>query len=226
MSLLPTLSSIPRHPRWKLPLTLVPHAAVRNLGFKPQNSLLVPHFLFLCVRLSITYALDFHVGRVLLSKFDFHVTSSDFHVGIWGFILVRPDKSTNDHHKKEEHPSTSLLAASVPTYQITLHNSPAPRVEHYYAPNATTPQPPLPDIPANNDSILPFPETLAAVKEAPGAIPAYETTRPCDVNGTKKIRQTVAHMDEIKSQETLILQALLTTPNFTPPAAVAKAFGK
>jgi hypothetical protein len=46
------------------------------------------------------------------------------HLALGGMKKIgrRPDKSTNDHHKKEEHPSTSLLAASVPTYQITLHS--------------------------------------------------------------------------------------------------------
>ncbi|KAJ6528322.1 hypothetical protein DFH09DRAFT_1327724 [Mycena vulgaris] len=52
---------------------------------------------------------------------------------------------------------------------------------------------------------LPF----MADPEVPGAMPAYEVTAPCDAKGNSKTRQNVAHMNELKEQEELFIQALL-----------------
>ncbi|KAJ7201539.1 hypothetical protein GGX14DRAFT_571190 [Mycena pura] len=53
---------------------------------------------------------------------------------------------------------------------------------------------------------LPF---LDAHEEEPGAVPAYETTTPCDEKGAKK-RQNVAHMDELKAEQAVFLDTLLS----------------
>ncbi|KAJ6617649.1 hypothetical protein B0H10DRAFT_2218377 [Mycena sp. CBHHK59/15] len=52
---------------------------------------------------------------------------------------------------------------------------------------------------------LPF----MADPEVPGAIPAYEVTAPCDAKGNSKTQQNVAHMNELKEQEEVFIQALL-----------------
>ncbi|KAJ7216991.1 hypothetical protein GGX14DRAFT_561505 [Mycena pura] len=109
--------------------------------------------------------------------------------------------------------STSYLATSQPTYEITYHiGTTAPRTEQRYV--ATGP----PQVQAANfdtaptpfakDESLPFPDVTAAAEEA-GATPAYETTAPCDEKGAK-VRQTVAHMDELKAVEAVFLTTLLS----------------
>ncbi|KAJ7669678.1 hypothetical protein B0H17DRAFT_1209639 [Mycena rosella] len=112
-------------------------------------------------------------------------------------------------HKKHQNvtrntqPSTSLLATSVPMYTITYHtDSSAPQTEERYLASATVVRPAILDDPPN----LPF---LDAPEEVPGAVPAYETTTPCDEKGAKK-RQNVAHMDKLKAEEPVFLQILLS----------------
>ncbi|KAJ7507409.1 hypothetical protein B0H11DRAFT_1902570 [Mycena galericulata] len=63
-------------------------------------------------------------------------------------------------------------------------------------------------MPAADDVSLPFPDSTAADEKA-GAVPAYQDTVPCDENGAKA-RQSVAHMDELKAQEGIFLQMLLS----------------
>jgi hypothetical protein len=65
-----------------------------------------------------------------------------------------------------------------------------PKAEQRYVANTTGRPPPitdtLPDISLSNDT-LPPDETTAA-EEAPGALPAYETTAPTDEQAAKKRR--------------------------------------
>ncbi|KAJ7703948.1 hypothetical protein B0H17DRAFT_1126981 [Mycena rosella] len=107
----------------------------------------------------------------------------------------------------------------MPTYTITYHtgeafplaasaadltqtDSSAPQTEECYLASATVIRPAILDDPPD----LPF---LDAPEEVPGAVPVYETTTPCDEKGAKK-RQNVAHMDELKAEEPVFLQILLS----------------
>ncbi|KAJ7122125.1 hypothetical protein C8R44DRAFT_876440 [Mycena epipterygia] len=123
--------------------------------------------------------------------------------------------------KKQKNSSTSLLATSVPTYKITFHtDANGPKSEEHYVASPTKSQGnvwgavpqqsavfdiPL-DLSADGPS-LPFMDATTALEA--GAIPAYETMQPCDEKGAK-IRQTVAHMEELKAQEAVFLQILLS----------------
>ncbi|KAJ7141932.1 hypothetical protein C8R43DRAFT_954584 [Mycena crocata] len=131
-------------------------------------------------------------------------------------------------NEKRQNPSTSLLASSLPSYTITYHSSKAlppvpnavadpptdipatpPKREERYVANASSRVPPkLVFDTAPDDVPLPFPDTTLGAEEAPGAIPSYESTTPCNENGKKK-RQNVAHLDELKEQEDIFLQTLL-----------------
>ncbi|KAF7363103.1 CxC2 domain-containing protein [Mycena venus] len=116
--------------------------------------------------------------------------------------------------KKKTDCSKSLLATGVPTYKITYHTDVGTKSEERYVENADGPGPPpnifeTPLEMSAEDPSLPFADATAAAEEAPGAVPAYETTVPCDEKGAK-LRQTVAHMDELKAQQPVILQILLS----------------
>ncbi|KAJ7837757.1 hypothetical protein B0H14DRAFT_3459895 [Mycena olivaceomarginata] len=124
--------------------------------------------------------------------------------------------------------STSMLATNLPTYKITYHtgqplppvasaadlpptDSSVPQSEECYLANATVVRPahvdPAPEVDMiEGGASLPFPD---AHEEEPGAVPAYETTAPCDEKGAKK-RQTVAHMDELKAQQAVFLDTMLS----------------
>ncbi|KAJ7450922.1 hypothetical protein B0H11DRAFT_2246504 [Mycena galericulata] len=115
---------------------------------------------------------------------------------------------------------TSCLATSVPTYKVTFHtNGSAPKTEEHYVDPASGSRnnavpldtPPVDhemsvDVPPDGPS-LPFLDTS---EEASAAIPAYETTTPCDEKGETKTRQTVNHMNELKAQEAVFLKILLS----------------
>ncbi|KAJ7733848.1 hypothetical protein DFH07DRAFT_967815 [Mycena maculata] len=62
------------------------------------------------------------------------------------------------------------------------------------------------DVPPDGP-FLPFLDTS---EEASGAIPAYETTTPCDEKGETKTQQSVNHMNELKAQEAVFLRILLS----------------
>ncbi|KAJ7782184.1 hypothetical protein B0H14DRAFT_3507241 [Mycena olivaceomarginata] len=125
--------------------------------------------------------------------------------------------------------STSMLATNLPTYKITYHtgqplppvasaadlpptDSSVPQSEERYLANTTVARPassvdPAPEVDMiEGGASLPFPD---AHEEEPGAVPAYETTAPCDEKGAKK-RQTVAHMDELKAQQAVFLDTMLS----------------
>ncbi|KAJ7738670.1 hypothetical protein DFH07DRAFT_778955 [Mycena maculata] len=113
-------------------------------------------------------------------------------------------------------PSTGRLATSVPTYRVTFHtDAAAAKSEERYVVNMTGPSTrpgifdtPL-DICPDFCADLPSPDATAAAEEAAGAIPAYEATAPCDEE-TAKIRKNVAHMNELKAEEAVFLQILLS----------------
>ncbi|KAJ6484562.1 hypothetical protein DFH09DRAFT_1459784 [Mycena vulgaris] len=110
----------------------------------------------------------------------------------------------------------SRVATSVPTVKVTFHTAATSKSELRYVGNAGLPQHPILDAPVRdapnepNESALPF---LDATEETAGAIPAYETTPACDEKGNAKaeeIRQTVAHMNELKDNEAIFLRVLLS----------------
>ncbi|KAJ7685975.1 hypothetical protein B0H17DRAFT_1204526 [Mycena rosella] len=113
--------------------------------------------------------------------------------------------------------STACPATIVPTYKVTYHtNGSLRKHEKCYVPdmNKMGSVPPLPgfdvlaEMPPNRASgeSLPF---LDVAEEAAGTVPTYETTAPCDEKGVKK-RQKVAHMDELKAEESIFLEILLS----------------
>ncbi|KAJ7656615.1 hypothetical protein B0H17DRAFT_1213768 [Mycena rosella] len=106
------------------------------------------------------------------------------------------------------------LATSVPSYKISYHtDTTARKTEEHYVANATTtrsvPQGDIFDVPmevAPEGPALPF---LDVTEEAPGVVPAYETTKPCDEKGARKTRLNVAHMDELRAEEAAFIKILL-----------------
>ncbi|KAJ7121070.1 hypothetical protein C8R44DRAFT_877380 [Mycena epipterygia] len=122
-------------------------------------------------------------------------------------------------NKGKKSTSTTLLATCVPTYQVNYHTGGvASQSEiHYVSGTASgsllTPRKPVNNaplaMPPLEDASLPFPNSTAAAGEDAGAVPMYEDTAPCDENGAKA-RQTVMHMDELKAQEGVIVEILLS----------------
>ncbi|KAJ7215080.1 hypothetical protein GGX14DRAFT_392335 [Mycena pura] len=123
--------------------------------------------------------------------------------------------------KNEKNPSSSLLANTVLTTKITYHAATTSSQHRYVNHDSNTSIPRsqprfatldvLPDVSTPDGPNLPFPDFPAATEasEAAGSVPAYEETAPCDEHGPKT-RQTVAHMDEFKAQEVVILDILLS----------------
>ncbi|KAJ7771912.1 hypothetical protein B0H14DRAFT_3509043 [Mycena olivaceomarginata] len=123
---------------------------------------------------------------------------------------VRSKKNQNVSRRNAT-ASTSMLATNLPTYKITYHtgqplppvasaadlpptDSSVPQSEERYLANVTVARPR---------------QCRPCTREEPGAVPAYETTAPCDEKGAKK-RQTVAHMDELKAQQAVFLDTMLS----------------
>ncbi|KAJ7101149.1 hypothetical protein C8R44DRAFT_888107 [Mycena epipterygia] len=110
----------------------------------------------------------------------------------------------------------------MPTYKITFHtDTRAPTSEEHYVASATGPQCGRADfdvdVPPDIDMGPPLP-FLDATEEAPDVIPVYATTTPCDEKGDEKgakIRQNVAHMDELKAEQAVFLDTLLSL-NYSP----------
>ncbi|KAJ7126016.1 hypothetical protein C8R44DRAFT_874401 [Mycena epipterygia] len=110
----------------------------------------------------------------------------------------------------------------MPTYKITFHtDTRAPTSEEHYVASATRPRRGRADfdvdVPPDIDMGPPLP-FLDATEEAPDVIPAYATTTPCDEKGDEKgakIRQNVAHMDELKAEQAMFLDTLLSL-NYSP----------
>ncbi|KAJ7632060.1 hypothetical protein B0H17DRAFT_1217613 [Mycena rosella] len=118
------------------------------------------------------------------------------------------------NRKKAMNTSILLLASSVPQYTVSYHTgTTAARSEKWYVPEVTVPRPAVfhstldIDMPPTEEPALPFHD---ATGESPDVIPAYETTKPCNEKGATKTRQNVAHMDELKSQQGVFLETLLS----------------
>jgi hypothetical protein len=104
--------------------------------------------------------------------------------------------------------ATARLATSIPTFQVTIHTGAADhhrpdatdlaqvddksKSEARYVPNAQLPPPTFFEGPAPEEPSLPL---LDALEDAPGAIPAYETTTPSAEKAakTRQVR-SVAHI--------------------------------
>ncbi|KAJ6619029.1 hypothetical protein B0H10DRAFT_2217097 [Mycena sp. CBHHK59/15] len=125
-------------------------------------------------------------------------------------LFYSPDEAhyqkTDDKH---ENPSTSRLATSVPKYKITIHTNTPPKCEERYHRNKLGRLPPPTFLEASMSMDATTTPPFMAAPEVPGEIPAYETTAPCDAKGNSKTRQNIAHMNELKEQEELFIQALL-----------------
>ncbi|KAJ7840695.1 hypothetical protein B0H14DRAFT_3457899 [Mycena olivaceomarginata] len=117
---------------------------------------------------------------------------------------VRSKKNQNVSRRNAT-ASTSMLATNLPNILLFPNQKSATLA------NATVARPasvdPAPEVDMiEGGASLPFPD---AHEEEPGAVPAYETTAPCDEKGAKK-RQTVAHMDELKAQQAVFLDTMLS----------------
>ncbi|KAJ7704770.1 hypothetical protein B0H17DRAFT_1126421 [Mycena rosella] len=123
--------------------------------------------------------------------------------------MSRPQK----RQARKNELSSSLLPTNVPTFTVTYHtDSPAPKCQERYRPNTQNTTVARPAFFDNSTAIddeptLPCP---VATADAPSAMPAYETTTPCNEKGAKKKRANVGHMDELKAQEAVFLQTLLS----------------
>ncbi|KAJ6546302.1 hypothetical protein B0H10DRAFT_2202842 [Mycena sp. CBHHK59/15] len=133
------------------------------------------------------------------------------------YILeFRHDEATLKKNEKRENASTSRLATTVPTYTINYHTNTPTKSKEQYLQKTPGRVPPLnffdsESTLATEDTILGGTEALPFVgaEEAAGAVPSYETNPPSDEK-TKETRQNVAHMDELKEQEGVFLQTLLS----------------
>ncbi|KAJ7729337.1 hypothetical protein B0H16DRAFT_1734276 [Mycena metata] len=103
-------------------------------------------------------------------------------------------------------PAVAHVPTSVPTFQATVYAGGTRTSKSRYVPNADLPPAVLLEEPPPQEVPLPFLERL---DEAPGAIPAYETMEPSP-EAAKKIRQTVAHMQELRDNEQGFLHLLLS----------------
>ncbi|KAJ7802968.1 hypothetical protein B0H13DRAFT_2389291 [Mycena leptocephala] len=115
-------------------------------------------------------------------------------------------------NKRKTAVSTSRLATNIPTIPVTFHTDTTPKFEQRYIANPGLPQsqPIILDDPTPEEPPLPF---LDAPDEDTCAMPAYETTPACDEKGNEKgakIRQSVAHMNELRAEEAVFLQILLS----------------
>ncbi|KAJ6558731.1 hypothetical protein B0H10DRAFT_1967236 [Mycena sp. CBHHK59/15] len=93
-----------------------------------------------------------------------------------------------------------------PDAQTYLETDSTPKSEKCYMTNTGLPQPTVFDDLAPDTPSLPF---LDAPEETPGAIPAYESTALSEEKAAK-IRQNVAHMNELRAEEPMFLQILLS----------------
>ncbi|KAJ7479034.1 hypothetical protein FB451DRAFT_1450747 [Mycena latifolia] len=112
--------------------------------------------------------------------------------------------------KNKRPAGTTRRATNVPTVQVTFHTDAPPKFEERYVGNIGVPLTTASDEPMPDAPSLPF---LDGPDAPPDAIPAYGTTPECNNNSDEKgskIRQTVADMNELKAEETVFLQILLS----------------
>ncbi|KAJ7810694.1 hypothetical protein B0H14DRAFT_3480369 [Mycena olivaceomarginata] len=102
----------------------------------------------------------------------------------------------------------SRFATNVPSAKVTFHTGATVKSQRRYVGNGGLPQAPILLTPVRDEPNEPTEPNLPfsdATEEAPGAIPAYETTPACNEKGdaakAEEICQTVAHMKELKDEE-------------------------
>ncbi|KAJ7932151.1 hypothetical protein B0H13DRAFT_2308001 [Mycena leptocephala] len=111
-------------------------------------------------------------------------------------------------------PSTACLATSVPSFKFTFHTDASPPKTHQrYVPNAENaghaPSPLAFDLSMDSPPDEPSLPFLDATEEGGGIKPAYETTEPSKEKA-EHIRQNVAHMNELKAEEGVFIDILLS----------------
>ncbi|KAK6971737.1 CxC2 domain-containing protein [Favolaschia claudopus] len=116
-------------------------------------------------------------------------------------------------NKKPKGYSGAVNATHLPTISVTyqLPNT-APSTQQQLHNYSKVEMPPPPEEPEPPPSIgLPTTHLPSDVEIGlDDNAPAYSSTLPCDEKGAKQIRQSVAHMEELKSQEAVFLQILLS----------------
>ncbi|KAJ7895125.1 hypothetical protein B0H13DRAFT_2339007 [Mycena leptocephala] len=110
-------------------------------------------------------------------------------------------------------PSTARLATSVPSFKFTFHTDASPPKTHQrYVPNAENaghaPSPLAFDLFNGLPPDEPFLPFLTRLKTV-GVSAAYETTEPSKEKA-EHIRQNVAHMNELKAEEGVFIDILLS----------------
>ncbi|KAJ7192982.1 hypothetical protein GGX14DRAFT_405891 [Mycena pura] len=148
-------------------------------------------------------------------------------------------------NKTKPSASRTMLATCIPTFQVNYHTGELPKILHahaktrkggtpshsetHYVTDTGSDSPQKKREPVINepslDSWEQLPDSTATTDEDAGLPPAYEDTKPCDENGAK-VRQTVTHMEEMKSQEAVFLETLLSLyylPQLLAPCACGKA---
>ncbi|KAK7050165.1 hypothetical protein R3P38DRAFT_3173239 [Favolaschia claudopus] len=129
---------------------------------------------------------------------------------------------------KAKKTSKHLNATLQDSYEITYHSGPSPRKESHILddPLESTQKPstsaPIPPPPVTEE------DDFFAAEEDSGPLPAYNTT-PGDEKTGEKMRQTVAHMAELKSQESVFLDCLLAShhnPDVLTPCACGRGLAR
>ncbi|KAJ6521647.1 hypothetical protein DFH09DRAFT_1331063 [Mycena vulgaris] len=113
----------------------------------------------------------------------------------------------------EPESTKARLATSVQRYTVTFHTDATAKSEERYVANAS-PQRRVQNFEVEMDpppdESLPFIDPSEDVSEdASGALPAYETI-PASEGKAAKIRQNVAHMNELRAEEAIFLQLIIS----------------
>ncbi|KAJ7209327.1 hypothetical protein GGX14DRAFT_566513 [Mycena pura] len=133
-------------------------------------------------------------------------------------------------NKTKPSASRTMLATCVPTFEVNYNTGggTSHSETHYVNDVVSGSEQKLATLPPDNtplslNSCL-LSDSTATAGEDDSTAPAYEDTAPCDENGPKT-RQTVMHMEELKSQEAVILEILLSLhywPQLLAPCACGK----
>ncbi|KAJ7026891.1 hypothetical protein C8F04DRAFT_1296032 [Mycena alexandri] len=109
--------------------------------------------------------------------------------------------------------NTTRLATSVPSVKVTFHTGTTVTAEQRYIGNTTLPIEPIGESSGGEVLESLSNDFLNALDDAPGAIPAYETTPACDEKGnekTEQMRESVAHMNDLKKKQSTFLRIMLS----------------
>ncbi|KAJ7717433.1 hypothetical protein B0H14DRAFT_3521959 [Mycena olivaceomarginata] len=111
----------------------------------------------------------------------------------------------------------SHFATNVPSAKVTFHTGATVKSQRRYVGNEGLPQAPSslhPCVTSPTSPPSPTSPSPTQRRRAPGAIPAYETTPACNEKGdaakAEEICQTIAHMRELKDEETVFLCILMS----------------